>query len=436
MLKIVFDERAKDNELVRVSVDQFLTLVPTLESSHQLPIFIFQDGASGAYYIKCSLLAQNAADLCDLDAKLDLENPETYRANRELLLTNRTYLKMVSDAVNGREFNDIIVEHNTEYNPVKPLKVWGGQHRVNAIAQSTVRGKNNRYHGFRIYFNLTKSQRTEVALISNTNISVSNDTFDRMIEETKFGNKLLKWCQLVGFLSGNEDFPDVGSRSEKISVKRARSFVVNYYLGKQRGEQLSPDELDKNIYEPYLVQTGTAGGISVDPTYEIKMSENDILDDSALILAGERFRALHNAQYRAIIEPSSGVKNTKAFRNKAFVESVLCGWSYVAGLLQNHPERLENHYRIPKTTKAVPDPLNAEEMSKYKHDSDDPTYRGLGTRSALKDRQRIAQLFLAKSLEKSIVIDKRLMDRAVSTVVGLISLSKGYIIECSLIEII
>ncbi len=116
----------------------------------------------------------------------------------------------------------------------------------------------------------------------------------------------------------------------------------------------------------------------------------------------------------------------KGYKNKAFVESVLCGWSYVAGLLQAHANRLENHYRIPKTSNKIPDPLNAEEMSKYKHDKDEATYRGLGTRSALRDRQRLAQLFLYKSLEENVLIDQKFMNKAVSQVIGLLSLSQGY----------
>ncbi len=104
----------------------------------------------------------------------------------------------------------------------------------------------------------------------------------------------------------------------------------------------------------------------------------------------------------------------------------MCGWSYVAGLLQHHTERLNNHYRIPKTSNKIPDPLNADEMSKYKHDKDEETYRGLGARSALPDRQRMAQLFLAKSLDENVLIDEKLMNKAVSQVIGLQSLSKGY----------
>jgi len=304
--------------------------------------------------------------------------------------------------------------------------VWGGQHRIKAISNAHTR--TNRYHGFRIYFDLTKDQRTDVALISNTNISVSNDTFDRIIEDTIYGGKLRKWCQMVGFLDENEDFPDVGSRTEKITVKKARSFVVNFYLGQERGRELKGNELDKNTYEPYLAETGIKGstGIAADTFYSRIMDQYDILSDLKLLTAGQKFLALHKAQYKAVADPKNSMSNSKNYRNKAFVESVLCGWSYVAGLLQSHEERLNNHYRIPKTSRTIPDPLNADEMSKYKHDKDKETYRGLGTRSALPDRQRIAQLFLAKSLEENAFIDEKLMNKAVSQVIGLQSLSQGY----------
>ncbi len=232
MTTILFDDKAKISSQTKNSVSAFLDQVATLETKHNMLVIIFQDGASDAYYIKCSLLASDAARLCDLNAKLDVTSPESYRANRQLFLKHLTYQRMESDAAKGREFNDIIVEYNTEYDPGTPLKVWGGQHRIRAITGAYT--KSNRYHGFRIYFDLDKDQRTEVALISNTNIAVSNDTFDRMIEETMFGDVLRKWCQKVGFLGDGEDFPDVGSRSEKITVKKARSFVINFYLGQER----------------------------------------------------------------------------------------------------------------------------------------------------------------------------------------------------------
>ena len=419
-MDIKFEKKAQHEEDVINKVKDFLKKVPTIEKEHNMNVIIFQDGVNGSYYIKCSIQATNAAELCDLDARLDVCSTESYRANRELLLKHATFLKMQDDVSKGREFNDIIVEYNTDYNLEIPLKVWGGQHRIKAIQMGGI--SKNRYHGFRIYFTLNKEQRTEVALISNTNISVSNDTFDRMVEETTFGDKLRVWCKKIGFLNTDEDFPDVGTKSDKITVKLARSFIVNFYKGKEKGDNLEEDKLDKTIFEPYLAETG----VILDKEYENIMKTKDILGDNELIEAGKNFLNLHIKQQDAVKDKNNKIVNRKQYRNKALIESVLTGWSFVAGLLQSHKERLQNHYEHPKTNKKILDPLNAIEMSQYRHDKDPATYRGLGTRSSIKDRQRLAQLFLAKSNTSGIVIDKKLMEQAVSQIEGLKLYKRGY----------
>jgi hypothetical protein len=81
---------------------------------------------------------------------------------------------------------------------------------------------------------------------------------------------------------------------------------------------------------------------------------------------------------------------------------------------------------MPKPPKGAPDPLNAEVMSRYKHTEDLPTYRGLGNRASMTDRQRMAQVFLARSLNPESTFDSKLIDMGVSTLRGLKSLSKGY----------
>ena len=177
-MNIVFDASAKEQEQVKSLVTLFLEKILTLEIAHDMPIVIFQDGSNGSYYIKCSIQAKEICNFLDLNAKLSIDDEKSFRANRELLLSHKTFIKMKEDALAGREFNDIIIEYNTEYEKEKPLKIWGGQHRSKAIIEAAV--KTNRYHGFRIFFNLNKLQRTDLALISNTNISVSNDTFDRI----------------------------------------------------------------------------------------------------------------------------------------------------------------------------------------------------------------------------------------------------------------
>lgn len=422
MNNILFDDNAIKDDTVYGKVETFLKEINTLEVIKKSPIIIYQDGKSKGYYIKCGISAAGAYPLLDMGAKLDTTDIDSFRANRELLTEHNTYKRMLSDAKEGREFNDIIVEFTKDYTPERPLKIWGGQHRVRAIQEAHKEASVSRHHGFRIFFNLTKQQRTEIALISNTNIAVSNDLFDRLQEETFVGLELRKWCYEVGLLKEDDDFPDLGSRSEKITVKLARTFITNFYKGKEKSTNVNKEDLDKNIYEPYLCESG----VSLDSEYKrvIDNYGKSIWKDKAHIDAGKAFNNLNKTQYIAA-KKNSGL-NRKNFRNKALTESVISAWAYVAGLLQNEPTRAKNHYSIPKTTKTIPDPLNAKEMSVFQHDSDDATYRGLGTRSAIKDRQRMAQLFLARSLDKDKVIDKVLMNKAVSQVVGIKSLKKGY----------
>lgn len=426
---IRFDENATANKKLLKVIEDFFTETPTLESKGDIPIIIFQDGVKGSYYNKCSIKSKDVSPLFDFDARL--ESSDAFRANRELMLQHKTYQKMLSDAGNGREFNDIIVEFSKSYNPDKPLKIWGGQHRSKALTEA---GEHpERYHGFKIFFELSTDQRTELALISNTNISVSNDTFDRMLEETMFGDTLRKWCQKVGLLAQGDDFPDVGPKSEKVTVKLARTFIVNFYLGKKTAEKISGEKIDKTVYEPYLADSGTAAYLAgktslIDLQYQTIMETDglDILNDKALIEAGKSFAILHKAQQTAVRTSKGKIKNSKSYRNKALVESILSGWSFVAGLLQNEANRLKVHYIVPKTSSKVPDPLNAHEMSRFKHEDDPATYRGYGTRSSPKDRQRVAQLFLARSLDEKSSIDNKLMQRAVSQVRALNAFKKGY----------
>ncbi|MCX5992081.1 MAG: hypothetical protein NTZ04_07135 [Chloroflexi bacterium] len=177
-MKVTFDKSAVSDERVRKDVGEFLEKVDTLEKVNDQMVVIHQDGKDQGYYIRCSISATDVASLLDLGARLNPASPESYRANRDLRLQHKTYERMRADAKMGREFSDIIVEFNTTYCPKTPLKVWGGQHRSKAI-QDAVEAGSSRYHGFSVYFCLSKEQRAELALVSNTNIDVSNDLFDR-----------------------------------------------------------------------------------------------------------------------------------------------------------------------------------------------------------------------------------------------------------------
>jgi hypothetical protein len=154
-------------------------------------------------------------------------------------------------------------------------------------------------------------------LVSNTNMNVSKDTFDRIIEETQFENKLRDWARLVGLLGRDDDFPDsAGKAGDKITVKRGRCFVVNFYRGQALGETIPSDELDKRLYEPEMIRSGAV----LDPKYKEEMEAHDILADDALLKAGKAFNTLHRAQIAAI-EKSPELKKEKANRTKALVEA-------------------------------------------------------------------------------------------------------------------
>ena len=420
-MEIVFDKKAAKNPEVAKTVSEFLNSIDTLEKSRNATVYIFQDGVKKSYYIRCAVTGRTMVGVISLDARLNPESGETFRDNREILFTHNTFLRMKADAENEREFNDIIAEYITSYLPEKPLKVWGGQHRSRAIMDAYHEKKVSRYHGFRVYFCLSKEQRTELALISNTSISVSNDLFDRQLEETYMGPYLRRWCTKVGLLKQGEDFPDVGAHAERITTQGARSFLVNYFKGKQTGGQIVDAELDRNVYEPYLCQTG----IFLDEEYR-QLTEkmgSSLWTDKGLIEAARAFTRLHKTQYDAIKKSKI---NYKVFRMKAMVPSVLTAWSHVAGLLQAHPARLAIHLTVPQPPKGVPDPLNAEEMSQFRYYQDIETYRGLGTRAIMKDRQRMAQVFLARSIDAEAILDKKLLNQAVNQFAALRFFAKGY----------
>jgi hypothetical protein len=420
-MEIRFDKNAIVNQDVETTVKTFLNEIDTAERARTAPVLVYQDGVMKSYYIRCTISGETMSKAISLDARLDPQSGEKFRDNRELLLANNTFLRMRTDAEKEREFNDIIAEYITSYLPEKPLKVWGGQHRSQAVMDAFLNKNVSRYHGFRVYFCLSKEQRTELALISNTNIAASNDLFDRQLEETYMGPYLRRWCVEIGLLKVGEDFPDVGSHAERITTQGARSFVVNYFKGKRTGEQLADDQLDRNVYEPYLCQSG----ILLDEEYR-QLTEgmgDKLWADKGLIEVGKAFAKLHKAQYEAVKKSKI---NYKIFRMKALVPSVLSAWSYVGGLLQSHPTRLQVHLTIPKPPKGAPDPLNAEEMSKIKYFQDVEPYRGLGTRSILKDRQRMAQVFLARTIDPEATLDKKLLNQAVNQVVALKFFSKGY----------
>jgi hypothetical protein len=155
---------------------------------------LMTDSKSGARFCECHIQASKLVVLATTDVPLDPEQPE-YRANRELVTNHAAFVQMKEDALAGRTFSNIVAEYVND-DPDRPLKIIGGQHRFKAIEAAHAEGID-KYHGVKVYLDLDMDQRLDVQLISNTNIAISSDLYDRM-QETFKGPELREWCQSVG----------------------------------------------------------------------------------------------------------------------------------------------------------------------------------------------------------------------------------------------
>ncbi len=387
----ILDDNAKHPHPKILSLlEDFRKNIPALESKHKIPFILFQDGKNGGFYIECHIEGKIAVPLMDYEAVLDSDQQEEFRANRALKPWHVAFIVMQSDAKKGRQFSDIITEYDKSYQSDQPLKVFGGQHRGKSIEEANNKGVS-RYHGFRIFFGLTMDQRGEIILISNTNIQISPDLLDR-VSETQIRSGLRQWCQEIGLLKKKKDFADSKNVEGVISVKLARTFVVNFYNGKE-----FKGSIDESVFDPYVCKSGAI----VDEKYNklLKVNGKDIWKDKSLFEAGRNFAFLHKKQME-MIDGNPNLKSIKEFRIKALSAAVVSSWAIVAGLIQEDSKRLTRHYAMLKIRKDR-DPLNAKEMSIAKHHTDDPTYRGLGARSTKKDKGRLVQLFLLNSKKES-----------------------------------
>lgn len=335
--------------------------------------------------------------LCTVDVPLDPDEQSDYRANRELVEDSSAFLQMKKDATRGRVFSNIVAEYNVDFDEEHPLKIVGGQHRINAIDEA-LSLEISEYHGVKIYFNLNMEQRLDVQLISNTNIAVSSDLLDRMMETVK-GPQLRDWCHKVGLLDVNSDFADKKQRGNSITVREARTFIINYCQG-----AMVTDFLNEKT-DGIIAKTG-----GIDEEWEkLKIEKPDLWINSNLQKAGKEFARLALRQKEYYLEDGRNV--SREYADKAFNYAVLAAWAFVAGLLENNRVRLERHFHLPENSKK--DPLNAEALGKARHKSDPPNYRGLGTRTDAKERGRLIELFYLQA-EKGKGIDKNLINLALS----------------------
>ncbi len=395
-------EGASQPELaVTKLLEDFRDEIGTFEAKRNMSFVLFQDGASKAYYIECHIAAKVAVPLIDLDAAIDPEQQEEFRLQRELQPENRAFLRMYADALRARQFSDLIAEYDTTYRPDRPLKLLGGQHRTVAISRALSK-RVSRCHGFKIYFGLTREQRSEIAQVANTNIAISLDILDR-IQETTIGPRLRDFCHSVGLLKKNDDFADRKNPEGKITVRLARTFLANFCEGLHY-----KGPLEGRPFHPYLCRTGS----EIDPKYRSIMKNKSIWNDMRVIQTGRQFAALHKAQISAI-EKDPKLKKFVEFRNKVVTISVLASWSFTAGLLQRDPQRLAKFFSLAKSSRT--DPLKAHDMSEARHITDPETYRGLGTRTDRKDRGRLVELFLQFSRSGQRTITPDLITSAIQT---------------------
>lgn len=390
-------ESKHKTEILDLLLD-FATVSDPLERSH---LCLLKDMRTGAAYVECHIRANKVTELGTVDVPLDPEEQAEYRANRDLVEDHVAFEQMKEDALHRRTFSNLVCEFTRAYIPEYPLKIVGGQHRFTAVQGALTKGVNE-WHGLKVYFGLDNDQRIDVQLISNTNIAVSTDLFDRM-QETLSGPELRNWCQAVSLLASGQDFADKRGRASPLTVRAARTFIVNYFLGRA----IEQDKFDQLETTPTICKSGTA-----DNDWQVLRTKNpELWKDKGLLEAGKAYAALIDAQRKAF-EPAVGAKKKRNidFAEKALNYAVLSAWAFAAGVLCSNPVRLKRHYSL--KNQSGKDPLNAAVLAKGRHKTDPENYRGLGYRTDSKERGRLMELFFIQA-EKGEGISSSLVDVAI-----------------------
>lgn len=399
-VNIVNHTQLKEGEIKTDVLDllrDFANESAPLEQAH---LCLLRDMRTGALYVECHIRASELIRLGTVDVPLDPEEQADYRANRELVEDHIAFEQMKEDALLRRTFSNLVCEFSRAFDADHPLKIVGGQHRFTAIQEALAKGINE-WHGLKVYFGLDNDQRIDVQLISNTNIAVSTDLFDRM-QETLSGPELRTWCQQVGLLDSGQDFADKRARASPLTVRAARTFILNYF----QGRAVKPEKFDLSETTPSICKSGTA---DVD-WQALKAKHPKLWNDPGLLEAGKAFTALIAAQRKAISSSSIKKKASTDFAEKALNYAVLSSWAFIAGVLHSNEVRLKRHYSLKDQTGK--DPLNAAVLAKGRHKTDPDNYRGLGYRTDAKERGRLAELFFLQA-EKGDGISGSLVDVAI-----------------------
>lgn len=360
-------------------------------------LLVLSDNRTGAIFCECHIKANLLIEKGTIDVPLDPDEQPEYRANRKVIENHAAFLQMKDDAIQKRMFSNIVSEfiENGDEDDF-PLKIIGGQHRYLAI-EYALENSINEYQGIKVYFSLDVDQRLDVQLISNTNIAISSDLLDRMYETVK-GPELRKWCQECGLLESDQDFADRKQRGSQITVRGARTFIINYFKGKP----INSSDFDNKDTTPYLAESG-----SVDDEWEKTRKDESIWKNRGLKKAGKEFAKFVKAQNNFY---TSGKNANSEFADKGLNYSITAAWAYVAGVLQNNKVRLDRHYGLANKTKT--DPLNAKILAQARHKTDVDSYRGLGARTDAKERGRMSELFF-KQAEIGDGINKKIAEYAI-----------------------
>src|SRR5580704_15094224 len=119
-------------------IHDFLATFDPSESSDVLHLFV--DARTGALYSECHVRASKLLPLSTTDVPLDPEEQPEYRANREVVANHAAFSSMKEDAKQRRSFSNIVAEFTKEFDADTPLKIIGGQHRIESIKEAFATG--------------------------------------------------------------------------------------------------------------------------------------------------------------------------------------------------------------------------------------------------------------------------------------------------------
>lgn len=308
---VIIPDGVKPSTIIVKKVKEFVDTFKPYEIKNGTKLLLYFDGKSAAYYLVCHLDCSDLIPYCDLEASLDISEEEDviYKLNRDIKEDESAYKHMEEDANDGRSFEDMVLEYDTSYNNKKPLKVYGGQHRIRALSKAR-KQKGVVVHGIRVYFNLSREQKVEIATINNTSIAVPNDLLDRMREQL-LGSELRDWCQSVGLLGEEEDFSDRKS-PDAPTVRIARTLLVNFYKGMSANED--------DFHQPVICESGGIDDGYLESRKEINWKDKQLME------MGQKFVRLHKSQRKSVSDREED--NFAEFARKALSLSIVASITF------------------------------------------------------------------------------------------------------------